>query len=365
MKAVAFFEHGSVDVLQYREDFPDPVAGKNEDIIDIKYCGINHLDIWTRRGIGSAAGKRIRLPHICGCDIVGTTVNNRERVMIYPGVFCGRCRYCTGSYNNASSSTTRRGGKRRRRKNITKDEDNKRENLCSQFAIIGGFSDYNGGYAERVVVPKKNIIKLPDKLKDESAATLAVSYLTAWNMLQTNGASRKKKILVYGASSGVGMATIQLANALGATVIATVSGNLKHDFAKKIGAHHIIDRTRQDITNEVKKIVPAGVDIVIDHVGAETWATSIAALRQGGRMAVCGMTSGNEATVPVRTFYTKQIVMVGSLLGTQAQLQDLINFLMRKKIQPVIDSVFPLQNAKEAQKKMEAGMHAGKILLKL
>jgi NADPH:quinone reductase-like Zn-dependent oxidoreductase len=360
MKAVAFFEHGPVDVLQYHEDFPDPVAGKNEVIIDIKYCGINHLDIWTRQGIGAAAGKKIRLPHICGCDIVGTTPAIKgQRVMIYPGVSCGKCRYCTSSSNDNRTTT----GRRRRENN--NNGNNKRENLCNQFAIIGGFSDYNGGYAERVAVPEKNVIRLPSALRDEAAATLAVSYLTAWNMLQTNGASRKKKILVYGASSGVGMATIQLAKALGATVITTVSGNSKHDFAKKLGAHYIIDRTRQDIADEVKKIVPSGVDIVIDHVGAATWATSIAALRQGGRMAVCGMTSGNEATVPVRMFYTKQIVMVGSLLGTRAQLQELINFVMRKKIQPVIDSAFPLQDAKEAQKKMEAGLHAGKILLKL
>ena len=345
MKAIAFFEHGPVDVLQYHEDFPDPVAGEDEVIIDIKYCGINHLDIWTRQGIGAAAGKKIRLPHICGCDIVGTTPAIKgQRVMIYPGVSCGKCQYCTSSSNNK--------------------DNNKRENLCNQFAIIGGFSDYNGGYAEQVAVPEKNVIRLPSALKDEAAATLAVSYLTAWNMLQTNGASRKKKILVYGASSGVGMATIQLAEALGATVITTVSGNSKQDFAKKLGAHYIIDRTRQDIADEIKKIVPTGVDIVIDHVGAATWATSIAALRQGGRMAVCGMTSGNEATVPVRMFYTKQIVMVGSLLGTRAQLEELINFVMRKKIQPVIDSVFPLQEAKEAQKKMEAGIHTGKILLK-
>ncbi len=348
MKAVAFFEHGPVDVLQYHEDFPDPVAGRDEVLIDIKYCAINHLDIWTRQGIGTAAGKKIRLPHICGCDIVGTTPAIKgQRVMIYPGVSCGKCQYCTSSSNNNNNS------------------NNKRENLCNQFAIIGGFSDYNGGYAEQVAVPEKNVIRLPSALKDESAATLAVSYLTAWNMLQTNGVSRKKKILVYGASSGVGMATIQLAEALGATVITTVSSNSKQDFAKKLGAHYIIDRTRQDIADEIKKIVPAGVDIVIDHVGAATWATSIAALRQGGRMAVCGMTSGNEATVPVRMFYTKQIVMVGSLLGTRAQLEELINFVMRKKIQPVIDSVFPLQDAKEAQKKMEAGTHTGKILLKL
>jgi NADPH:quinone reductase-like Zn-dependent oxidoreductase len=183
-------------------------------------------------------------------------------------------------------------------------------------------------------------------------------------MLQTNGASRGKKILVYGPSSGVGMATIQLAKALGAIVITTVSGNSKHDFEKKLGALYIIDRTRQDIADEVKKIAPAGVDIVIDHVGAATWATSTAALSQGGRMAVGGMTSGNEATVSVRMFYTKQIVMAGFLLGTKAQLEELMNFVIRKKIQPVIDSVFPFQDAKEAQKKMEAGRHGGKILLK-
>jgi NADPH:quinone reductase-like Zn-dependent oxidoreductase len=351
MKAVAFFEHGSADVLQYHEDFPDPVAGKSEVVIDIEYCGLNHLDIWTRQGI---AGKKIRLPHICGCDIVGTTTTSalkEQRVMIYPGISCGKCQYCRRA---------RRGGRRKNNSNnITQ------ENLCSRFAIIGGLSDYNGGYAERIAVPQKNVIRLPDGLKSEVAATLAVSYLTAWNMLQTNGVNRGKTILVYGASSGVGMATIQLAKALGATVITTVSSNSKHDFAEKLGADYIIDRTRQDIVGKVKEIVPAGVDIVIDHVGAATWPVSIAALRQGGRMAVCGTTSGNEARIPIREFYTKQIVMIGYLLGTRAQLQQLINFVMRKKIRPIVDSVFPLRNAKDAQKKMEAGLHAGKILLKL
>jgi NADPH:quinone reductase-like Zn-dependent oxidoreductase len=338
MKAVAFSEHGSADVLRYHEDFPEPIVGKDEVGVDIQYCGLNHLDIWTRQGI---AGKKIRLPHICGCDIVGRTIKGNKRVIIYPGVSCGKCKYCT------------------------RGKPNTQENLCSQFAIIGGMSDYNGGYAERIAVPQKNVISLPPGLKDEAAATLAVSYLTAWNILETSKVSIGKTILVYGASSGVGMATIQLAKALGATVITTVSGNSKYDFAKKLDADYIIDRTGQDIEDEVKKIVPGGVDIVIDHVGAATWRTSIAVLRQGGRMAVCGMTSGNEATVPIRAFYTKQIVMIGYLLGTKRQLEGLIDFVMRKSIQPVIDSVFQLQDAKDAQKKMEMGLQAGKILLKL
>src|ERR671933_679325 len=180
MRAVPFFEHGTSAVLQYREDFPDPVASKGEVIVTVEYCGINHLDIWTRQGV---AGKKIRLPHICGCDIVGTVKG--QRVMVYPGVSCGRCTHCKAG----------------------------QENLCSQFAIIGGMSNYNGGYAEKVAVPARNVIKLPDSMKSETAAALSVSYLTAWNMLTANGASRGKIILVYGAASGVGMATIQLAKA--------------------------------------------------------------------------------------------------------------------------------------------------------
>ncbi|HEX7032584.1 MAG TPA: zinc-binding dehydrogenase [Nitrososphaera sp.] len=333
MKAVAFSEHGSADVLHY-QDFPDPVAGKNEVVIDVEYCGVNHLDIWTRMGI---AGKKIRLPHICGCDIVGTVSNKGERVMVYPGYSCGRCKYCKSGY----------------------------ETLCSEFAIIGGMSDWNGGYAEKVVVPSRNIIKLPSALKSETAATLAVSYLVAWNMLKTNGTGKGKTILVYGATSGVGMATIQLARGLGARVITTVSGEEKRKFAERLGADHVIDRASQNILEEVKRIAaPAGgVDIVVDHVGAATWPTSVAALRQGGRMAVCGMTSGNDASIPVRMFYSKQIVMTGALMGTKAHLHELIKFVVRKKIRPVIDSVIELKDAKEAQKKMENNVHMGKILL--
>jgi NADPH:quinone reductase-like Zn-dependent oxidoreductase len=331
MKAVPFFEHGSVDVLQYCE-FPDPEKKKGQALVDVEYCGVNHLDIWTRLGI---AGKKIKLPHICGCDIVGTF--NGQRVMVYPGVSCGKCVHCKNGH----------------------------ETLCTEFAIIGGLSDRDGGYAEKVVVPARNIIKLPAALKSELGATLAVSYLVVWNMLRTNGAGKGKTILVHGAASGVGMATIQLAKAIGAKVITTVSSENKYNFAEKLGADHIIDRKgSQNVADEVRKFVPAGVDIVVDHVGASTWPTSIAALRTGGRMAVCGMTSGSDAMVPVRMFYSKQILMTGALLGTRAQLQELIQFVVRKKIKPMIDSVLPLSEAKQAQAKMEAGLHMGKILLK-
>jgi NADPH:quinone reductase-like Zn-dependent oxidoreductase len=338
MKAAPFYEHGPASAIRYGDDVPDPVPGRNDVLIDVQYCGVNHLDIWTRMGV---AGKKIRLPHICGCDIVGTVRKGvagfaaGDPVMVYPGASCGKCLHC------------RQG----------------RENLCSQFAIIGGMSDYNGGYAEQVAVPSRNVIPL--KLEAKTAATLAVSYLTAWNMLKTNGASKGKSILVYGAASGVGMATIQLARGLGVSkIITTAAGKDKVEFGKRLGAHHVIDRSEvRDIAGEVMKITGAGADIVIDHVGAATWQTSIASLRTGGRMAVCGMTSGNDAVVPVRMFYSKQITMTGALMGTKAQLIELLKFVKAKKIKPVVDSILPLKEARGAQERMEQGLHAGKILL--
>lgn len=332
MRAVPFFSHGSADVLEYRSDFPDPVAGSRQSIVDVEYCGVNHLDIWTRQGI---AGKKISLPHVCGCDIVGRT-KSKGWVMVYPGFYCGRCSRC------------REG----------------RENLCRDFAILGGMSSYDGGYAEKVAVPSRNLISLPKSLKPEIAATLAVSYLTAWNMLTTNRMGKKMTLLVYGATGGVGMATIQLAKALGLTVLTTVSGDVKSGFAERLGADLVIDRNSEDVAEAARRFSEGGVDLVVDHVGAATWQTSIAALRPGGRMAVCGMTSGNEATVPVRMFYTKQIVMTGALLGTRRQLAELIMFVEKKRIQPVMDSVVPLEKAGEAHKRVEAGGHMGKIVLK-
>lgn len=355
MKAVPFYQHGPASVLQY-QDFAEPVPKADSVIIDVEYCGVNHLDIWTRMGI---AGKKIRLPHICGCDIVGTVrstgssnkkagLEKGERVMVYPGVGCGRCARC-------------RAGE---------------ENKCSQFAIIGGMSDHDGGYAERVAVPAANVIRLgKSKIIDsKAAATLAVSYLTAWNMLLQQQAGpaekrrrRKKSLLVYGAGSGVGMATIQLAKAMGtfSTIITTAAGSDKSAFGKKLGAHHVINRSETpDIAGEVARITGGeGVDLVIDHVGAATWQTSISSLKIGGRMAVCGMTSGNEAVVPVRTFYSKQLTMAGALMGSKKQLIELVRFVQAKRIKPVIDSVLPLAQARQAHERMEQGLHAGKILL--
>ncbi|MGH9934353.1 MAG: zinc-binding dehydrogenase, partial [Nitrososphaerales archaeon] len=167
----------------------------------------------------------------------------------------------------------------------------------------------------------------------------------------------------YGAGSGVGSATIQLAKAKGAKVITTVGDESKIALAKKLGASHVINRTKQDIVAEVMTITGTGVDAVIDHVGASTWMTSLKCLKLGGKMAVCGATSGEVANIEIRTVYNKQASIIGAYLGTKKELVEMMRFMQTKKIRPVIDSKIDLRKAAYAHERMEKNEHFGKIVL--
>lgn len=336
MKAVVLHEHGSVDKLTYQE-IEDPKPSKGEVLVRIRACGVNHLDIWVRQGL---PGRKLQFPHICGCDIVGEVASASRKfsagskVMVYPGLHCGACSYC-------------KAGK---------------ENLCSKFAIIGGFSDVQGGYAEYVKVPLRNLVSMPSWLTFEQAACLSVSYLTVWNMLNRANVGKGTNLLVYGGGSGIGSATILLAKAKGAKVITTVGDETKIDLAKRLGANHVINRKQNDITTEVSKLTD-GVEVVIDHVGAQTWNTSLKCLKQGGKMVVCGATSGETASIEIRTVYNKQASIIGTYLGTKSELIGLLKFMKLKKIRPLIDSTFKLSDAAKAQTRMKNSEHFGKIVL--
>ena len=339
MKATVIHEHGGIDKLIY-EDIDNPKFSNDEVLVNVKTCAVNHLDIWIRQGL---PGKALKFPHILGCDIAGEiTSKNRNfpiesRVMIYPGISCGKCSYC------------KKG----------------RENLCGSFSMIGGFSNVHGGYAEYVKVPLRNIVKIPLPFSFDEAACLSVSYLTSWNMLKSTNVVKGKTLLVYGGGGGVGSATIQLARANGAEVITTVSDERKVVLAKKIGANHVINRTKYDIVTEVMSITGNGVDAVIDHVGTNTWMTSLQCLKFGGRMAVCGATTGEIANIEIRTVYNKQLSIIGAYLGTKAELIDMMKFMQVKKIKPIIDSNFRLCEAAKAHIRMDNNEHFGKILLKI
>lgn len=340
MKAVPIYSHGDLNVLRYEQDFPTPIPNPSEILIRVKYCGLNHLDIWTRLGI---PGITIGFPHVCGSDIVGSVeeeyaeIPKGSRVLVYPGIGCNDCYNCR----------------------------NGTETLCRDFSIIGGLSKYNGGYAEYVTVPKTNIIPLPREISDEQAATLSISYLTAWNIVKKLHLKENDTVLIYGASGGLGMAMIQISKALGIRTITTISDDSKLNFVYDIGSDYVINRKKKEIALEVEKITQGiGVDAVVDNVGQKTLNTSINSVRKGGKIAMCGTTSGSEANFQIRTFYSKQIQLFGILIGSKLELLELINFVNEKNIVPKIDSVLPLAQVQQAHDKLEKGEQLGKILIK-
>ncbi len=330
MKAVVIRKHGGPEVLSY-ENIQDPKPRKGHAIVKVNYCAVNHLDIWVRNGL---TGKKVSFPHILGCDVCGTLTHDfgnfkkGEKVVVYPAI---------------KSKTPR-----------------------VSFTIIGGFGEYKGGYAEFIRIPQENIIKKPNWFSDAEASALNVSYLVAWNMLDRSNCKKGDTILIWGANSGVGSAAILLAKAKGINVITVVSDSKKDHIAKKLGADFIINRNKSDVITEVLKYTKnEGVDAVIDHAGAKTWPVSIETLKVGGRMLACGTTTGAEATINIRTFYSKEAQIIGAYLGSKSQLVSLHKFMKLKKIRPVIDSVFNLKDAKQAHKKMESSNQFGKIILKI
>ena len=323
-------KHGGPDVLSY-EDVKDPTPKKDLVIVKVDYCAVNHLDIWVRNGL---PGRKVSFPHILGCDICGTLVENsgnfkkNEKVVVYPAVASGVPRV--------------------------------------SYSVIGAFGNYQGGYAEFIQVPKQNIIKKPYWFSDEEACALNVSYLTAWNMLERSNCKKNDIMLIWGANSGVGSAAILLAKAKGIQVITVASDIKKISQARKLGADHVIDRSKSDISGEVLKYTKNdGVDAVIDHVGAKTWPVSLNVLKVGGKMFACGTTTGSEATINIREFYSKEAQIIGAYLGTKSQLLSLHKFMKLKRIKPQIDSIFKLKDARCAHEKMEQSNQFGKIILKV
>lgn len=330
MKAVVIRKHGGPEVLSY-EEVPNPSPSKGHVIVKVGHCAVNHLDIWVRNGI---AGKEVPFPHVLGCDISGTLVEGfgrfrkGERVVVYPAVKSGIPRV--------------------------------------SFSIIGGFGKYQGGYAELVRVPQENILKQPSWLSDAESCSLNVSYLTAWNMLEKSGCRRGGTILIWGANSGVGSAAIILARAMGLRIVTVVSSKNNASSAKKLGAHFVIDRTESDVMAQALKYTKyEGVDAVLDHVGAKTWPTSLEVLKVGGKMVACGTTTGGDGSVNIRSFYSKEASILGAYLGTMPQLMALHRFMKSRKIRPLIDSIFDLKDAREAQQRMESGSQFGKIVLRI
>ncbi len=340
MKAVRFHQHGGPDVLKY-EDAPDPKIQANEVLVKIKTCALNHVDLWLRVGV---AAWKLPMPHIVGSDISGevgeigalvTRVRPGDRVLLSPGISCGQCEACFKGLDSA----------------------------CRSYTLFGVAVD--GGYAEYVKSPEVNVIPIPGDLSFDEAAAVPLVFVTAWHMLMTRAQLKPgEDVLVIGAGSGVGSAAIQLAKLMQARVIAVAGSDEKLEKARALGADAVINRKKQSITEEVKRLTnKRGVDVVFEHVGAAVWDACFDSLATYGRLVTCGTTSGPLVTLNLQALYGRQRTILGSFMGGKGELMEALRFIGQRKLKAVIDSAFPLREAAAAQQKMESGDFFGKILL--
>lgn len=340
MKAILFRQHGDPSVLQYT-DVTDPEPRANEVLVRVHACALNHLDLWVRRGL---PGVPIPLPHIPGSDVAGevvkigadvTTVQVGHKVLLAPGVACGKCPACLAG----------------------------RDNLCPKFSNLGYLID--GGCAELVRCPDVNCMPYPENLDWAHAAAVPLVFQTAWHMLMTRAQLRPgDSILVLGAGSGVGSAAIQVAKYFGCFVITTVGTDEKVAKAKELGADEVIRRGEVSISKEVRRLTQGrGVDVVFEHVGVATWEDSIKSLTQGGRLVTCGATTGYDAKLDLRFLFTRQLSILGSYMGTKDELRTLLKLVAQGRLKPVVDKVWPLREAQAAHAYLEEGKQFGKVVL--
>ena len=338
MKAIRFHQHGGPDVLGY-EEAPDPEVPPGHVLVRVHACALNHLDLWQRRGIERVT---IPFPHISGADVAGEVARSDDpamaegqRVMLQPGLSCGRCVFCLDG----------------------------RDNECARYDVLGYQS--NGGYAEYVSVPARNLIALPDGVDMVQAAAFPLAFLTVWHMLVHRARLQPgEDVLVLGAGSGVGQAAIQVATLLGARVLATAGSDEKLARAQALGAEATVNHTTGDVPAAAKAFTGGrGVDVVVEHVGTATWNRSLRSLARGGRLVTCGATTGHDAGVDLRFLFSRQLSLLGSYMGRKADLIRAARFFAAGRLVPVIDRTYPLRDAAEAHRRLESRQGFGKIVL--
>jgi NADPH:quinone reductase-like Zn-dependent oxidoreductase len=341
VKAIRFHAHGGPEVLRL-EDAPDPELSAGEVLVRVRACALNHLDVWERQGLPRV---QIPLPHISGSDVAGEVIATAaadgsigRRVMLQPGVSCGRCAACLSGQDLE----------------------------CPGYEVLG-YRNHPGGYAELVKVPVQNLIPIPDDIDFVRAAAFPLTFLTAWHMLVTRAKLvRGEDVLVLAAGSGVGQAAIQIAVMHGARVIATAGSDAKLERARALGAVEVINHHTQDIAAEITRLTNRrGVDIVIEHVGEATWAKSVRSLARGGRLVTCGATTGGHGALDLHALFAKQLSILGSYMGTKGELLRAARFFFRGQLAPVIDRTYPLAAAADAQRRLEQSDQFGKIVLEV
>ena len=313
-----------------------------EVLVSVRACALNHLDLWERRGLEHVT---IPMPHISGSDVAGEVAESAvpevaagRRVMVQPGISCGRCIACLSG----------------------------KDNECPRYEVLG-YMNHQGGYAELVKVPAQNLVPIPDEIDFVHAAAFPLTFLTAWRMLITQAKlNRGEDVLVLAAGSGVGQAAIQIAVLHGARVFATAGTDAKLEGARSLGAFEVINHHTQDIAEEIKRLTNRrGVDVVIEHVGEATWPQSVRSLARGGRLVTCGATTGYNAALDLRALFAKQLTIQGSYMGSKGEMLRAARFFFGGQIRPVIDRTYPIAEAAGAQRRLEESGQFGKIVLQV
>ncbi len=328
MKAIRIHEDGGPDVLRY-EDVPDPAPGDGDVLIRLRAASLNHLDVWVRKGLPS-----VPKPRILGADGAGTVeelgagVSGFElgqRVVINPGVM-----HDTG-----------------------------------RVTVIGEHTD--GTHAELIAVPATNVYPLPDDLSFEEAAAFPLVFETAYRMLVTKAALQEGEcVLVWGIGGGVATAAFQVAKALGARVIATSSSDAKLEQAAELGADVTVNHATGDVKAAVLDATDRrGADVVVEHVGEATWRTSLDVASQRGRIVVCGATTGPNPPAALHRIWWKELSILGSSMGTKEDFEAVYELVKTGRAKVIVDSVYPLAEARAAHERLEAGEQLGKIVLSI
>jgi NADPH:quinone reductase-like Zn-dependent oxidoreductase len=338
VKAVRYHQHGGPEVLRY-EDAPEPVPTGGEAVVRVRAVALNHLDLWHRRGM---KGITTPMPMIGGSDVSGEVVDPGAsgllpgaRVMLQPGVSCGRCRACLSG----------------------------RDNECPAYSVLG--TREQGGYAELIKVPAANVIPIPDHIDFVDAAAFPLTFLTAWHMLLTRaGMQAGDDVLVLAAGSGVGQAAIQIAKLHNARVFATAGTDAKLARGRELGADAVINHHTEDVPARVRQLTgKRGVDIVVEHVGQATWDRSVRSLARGGRLVTCGNTTGFEAGIDLRFLFSRELSLLGSYMGWKGELLQAVPFFFSGQLKPAVDTTFPLQDASAAHERLEKSEQFGKVVL--
>jgi len=343
LQAVQLHAHGGVDQLHY-EQAPTPVLDSpDEVVVQLKAASLNHIDLWNRKGL---TGKKVEFPHILGADGAGIVaevgsavrhVSEGDAVCLYPPVGCGYCEFCMTS----------------------------RPFMCVWLRVLG--EGMQGTYAEKVKVPAANCFPIPAGYSFAEAAAFPLVFLTVWRMLITNAKLRPgEKVLILGIGGGVALAALQIAKAMNAWVAVTSSSDEKLEKAAVLGADRALNYRKSDFTKEVRSWTnKRGVDVVVDCIGGENWARSLAALVKGGRLVTCGATAGASPSTDIRRIFWNHLSIFGSTLGSSEEFRQVLNFVNAAKVKPVLDRTFHLSDAAAAQNRLERGEQFGKITLRM